>query len=394
MTLIDDVKTWMESAKWPPNKKLYRRALVGLGHTDEWGVGTMTWQEAQALFNTGKKKNYQVIADGLKEIQEGKEELITAKIQTSSVKSAPSTIITAPAPTPSFKMSDVLFENKTLRRGMQDAQRENKKLIEAIAQNKPDDCKEQLAAFEVADKYMRDALISKDEQIANMKKRMESAEQIMNPILNQKIVELEKDIENLIRQRQGHQSTVDELHRRLDAAQSRLDKLQNLEIDADNYKIKISNEVTARLEAEYKEQFLEMEKTILDQWKQLEKANVEDVTFNEAMGALTMGRVLPPGKSDTLPLKPSEEEHLQRFITSVQYVQGEAQDIDHLVGSRKQPGPLLKIHNTAIDDYGHVKTTDDKLYWHLTNMTHLDNLISHAVQELQAAKLLAEQIKG
>ena len=390
MALIDDVKGWMESSKWPPNKKLYQRALVGLGHTDEWGVGTMTWQEAQALFNTGKKKNYQVIADGLKEIQEtstGKPIRVSGDLKKSPTDELP-------PKQPSYKMSDLLLENKHLRKALESRIRECQNLLDTLGSQAKDDCKQQLLAFQYSDKMMREALQNKDEELARFHKRTEDAEQIMTPILNKKIVELEKDIENLIRQRQGHQATVDELHRRLDAAQSRLDKLQNLQIEQDDYKIKISNEIHAKLEAEYKDEIEYMAKEIHDLHGKLEKSNSEDVTFNEAMGALTMGRVLPPGKSDTLPLKPSEEEHLQRFITSVQYVQGEAQDIDHLVGSRKQPGPLLKIHNTAIDDYGHVKTTDDKLYWHLTNMTHLDNLISHAVQELQAAKLLAEQIKG
>ena len=388
MTLIDDVKGYMEDARWPPNKKLYRRALVGLGHKDEWGVGGMTWQEAKALFDSGSKKKYEFIWPALKEIQEIK----TVK-QGTKPTMIPQALTTSVAKQPSFKMSDVLFENKTLRRGMQDAQRENKRLIEAIGQNKPNDCKQQLEAFQFSDQMMRDALVAKDEQIARMHKSQEAADQFMTPKLKQKINELEKDIESLMRQRDGHDAKVDSLQRRLDTAQSRLDKLQNLEIEQDDWKIKVHKEISDHLEAEYKEQFLDMEKTILDQWKQLDKQNVEDVTFSEAVAALAAGRVLPPGESDTLPLTQKEKDLLQKFTRESQYVLGEAMDIEHLVGSKKQPGPIQKIRGVSLDDYGHVKTQDTKQYWHVMNLAYLDNLISHAVQELQAATLLAKQIK-
>ena len=399
MTIIDDIISWEKKAKWPPNKKLFRRALIGLGHDDIWGLGYgMTWQEAKALYDSGTKKKYETIWPALKEAQEPDPNYKTMKQKAyeerQKAKTEKYAAVIIPDKQPSYKMSDVLFENKTLRRGMQDAQRENKRLIEAIGQNKPNDCKQQLEAFQFSDQMMRDALVAKDEEIARLKSQQGAADAYMTPVLKKKIIELEKDIESLMRQREGHDAKVDSLQRRLDTAQTRLDKLQNLEIEQDDWKITTHREISEHLEAEYKEQFLEMEKEIHELYDKLNKSNSEDVTFNEAMGALTLGRVLPPGKEDTLPLTSKEKELLLKFISECQYVQGEAQDIVHLVGSKKQPGPILKIRGVALDDYGHVITQDTKQYWHVMNLAYLDNLVSHAVQELQAAKLLCEKIKN
>ena len=153
---------------------------------------------------------------------------------------------------------------------------------------------------------------------------------------------------------------------------------------------KVRNTLTYDLEqAKFDDAFnVEKINKLLDQ---LHKAQSDHVDFNEALRALVLGRVLPPEKEEVLPLTEKEIQLLQQFITECDNVQNEASTIQHLVGSKKQQGPILQERNVSIDDYGHIKTENSELYWHCMIMAYLDNLVSHSVQATQGAKLLAEK---
>ena len=369
--IIDELEILESKAGWPPNRKMYRRALVALGQTNKWGVEPLGYYEAIKKMNEEKKKvgqdRWELIADAIKEVEDKRKISSTVVVQSANVEKVEGVQLSGRA------VSKYERENDNLRKTIDQKNREIGNLIEAAKSHKCGICeKTKLQAISDAN-IQANALADKDVEINNMREKIKAlsasfGELKTNRSINDKMeakYEQEKDRAN-------------RLAGNYDNAMKEVRRLEKLYEEASAVSVSDESDVLRD----------EIYKLKSDLYEEQQKRGKID--FQTAVSGLMSGRVLEPEVGSIGYLSDKDKKELLRFSATWEGVMKSFPNVS-VYGMKNAESDILKRRGINIDDYGQA-ICDPKNEDFMRVLAYMDSAVSHAIQELQGAYMMADKL--
>jgi len=420
--LIAEIYTYESQAKWPPNKRMFQKALVTLGEPDKWGVGIMTSSDAWAKRakenrQRGKEK-WKRIAEGLEQIGAAKKEIAKTKKPNTDYAYGETVKANALEDHITFGPEDItaLQEGKTKFKTYGGIELDMSVFIPYFKQdaNSP----RTKSTYERENANLRKTIAQKDREIngllaqaageycpecANTRNRYETMIQQQASTITQleaKRDMLQKKVNDLVASFQEVRSQnspagktagqIQKLKDQLSIALNNYDNAKN-EIDrliAEN--IELRNDITELESQDVTETEAEnhrLRETVHELKNKL--AGKGSISFQDAIAGLASGRVLEPHIGTMPKLTKQDVSDLKLFINAWEQALG-LLPRDYVYGMKNKESKIVKRYNIKIDDYGTPSCKDINTLNLAYAIQYMDGATSHAYQEIQAACRMAK----
>ena len=381
--LAAEIFTWESKALYPPNRRMYRRALVALGYVDKWGVGGLTASEAYTKMrkerkDAGKEK-WQRIAHGIEQyVREKKPK--SAETLKPEIQAYDNPVKLAQDMSARTK-SAYERENENLRKTISQKNREIKNLMALGKSHTCGNCIETQQKAQETAHIQANALHQKDLKINMLQRKVND---LVHSFQTQK---MSNSLDKITADKYKKLST------RLALALKRAEQAEAHSRTLE----KETRELTAKLELggdSVEVDSLKKENEIL--WGKLQKAEQkladDTIDWDVAITGLMQGRVLEP-EIGKISLTNKDEHDLNRFA-DIWAVTLDTLPGIYVYGMKHKESNICKRHNIKIDDYGQPETATLADFDLARAISYMDGAISHAHQEIQAVVRMARILTG